>query len=91
MASLDYELADTIIYLILAGAAVNARGHYKMTPLHYAVGTSVSIIKSLLVAGADIYARDSSGETALTYVQDLSWCSKEIEELLYFMMDPEWR
>ena len=47
---------------LAAGANVNARGWRERTPLHWAAITGdAEVVRILLTAGADVYARDSGG------------------------------
>ena len=54
--------------LIDAGADVNARDGYGVTPLHHAASENVTGIgKMLIKAGADVNMQDESGHTPLHY------------------------
>lgn len=50
--------------MLKAGAPVNATNSLKQTPLHSATG-SVECLEALLKAGADLEARDFTGDTPL--------------------------
>ena len=53
--------------LLAAGADPNARDRFKMTPLHWAVGSNDNpeVVQALLAAGADVNARDDYEKTPL--------------------------
>jgi ankyrin repeat protein len=60
---------DMVQVLLSAGANVNSRNNYGVTPLmHLGTNASVELLRDLLAAGADIYAADESGMTALLKV-----------------------
>jgi ankyrin repeat protein len=58
-----YADAQFVAYLVSKGAEVNARCYNQFTPLH--LTDEVDIAKVLIKAGADLNARNSSGETPL--------------------------
>ena len=71
--------------LVKAGAEVNAKGSYGVTPLLYAViSGSTETVRTLLQSGADVKARDVDGRTvlieALTTENDLPL--EVIEEII---------
>ena len=52
--------------LVQAGADVNAKDPYGVSPLHYAaISGSIETIRLLLQSGADVNARDADGRTVL--------------------------
>ena len=57
---------------IKAGADVNARAEYGLSPLMYAAGfnTNPDVISVLIKAGADVNARNERGWTALKFAKD---------------------
>ncbi|TVR52637.1 MAG: ankyrin repeat domain-containing protein [Spirochaetaceae bacterium] len=59
--------ADDVRAALRAGADLDARDRYGLTPLMYAAryNRSVEVLRLLLDAGADVNARDSDGNTAL--------------------------
>ena len=60
---LDPKIA---LYLIQAGANVNAEDEGGSTPFHYAVGIkSIEIVKAMIKAGADLEAENGEQNTAL--------------------------
>jgi ankyrin repeat protein len=61
-----YEGSDACVQLLLdSGADVSATTEDGKTPLMSAAQTGLSIVRSLLAAGADPLSRDSGGRTAL--------------------------
>jgi ankyrin repeat protein len=58
--------------LLKAGARVNARDSYGMSPLLYAawLGRNPAIAIALLTAGADPKARSGTGRTLVQYAED---------------------
>lgn len=58
-----YGDARFVAYLLSKGSEVNSRCYNQFTPLH--LTDDVDIAKVLIKAGADLKARDSSGETPL--------------------------
>lgn len=62
-----------------AGASVNARGAYGVTPVEYAIGTSMKRAAAALFRhGADPNLRDQAGETAVTLAVDLYYKDREL-------------
>jgi ankyrin repeat protein len=61
-----HETSDNIAALVSAGANVNARQKYGVTPLHIAASYGTpSHIAALLSAGAEVDARTQAGKTPL--------------------------
>ena len=54
------------------GANVNARNSKGMTALMLAAmnNSNPEVVKALINAGADIFAKDNEGKTALNYAKD---------------------
>ena len=90
---------DVIVYLLVAGADVNARNWSGHTPLHEAARrtTNPGVITALVEGGADINARDLRDNTPLhsAWENPLAGLSREprlnvaaVEELLRLGADP---
>lgn len=58
-------LEPALDFALDAGCEVNDIGLNGKTPLHYCVGSTVSVVERLLERGADVHARDSAGRTPL--------------------------
>ena len=57
--------------LLAAGAEVNARASYGVTPLHAAAANGTpAVIAALLAAGADASVVDDDGKTAFDHAED---------------------
>ena len=74
--------ADTVNFLLRAGAAVNQASHTGLTPLHYAARSGDSCCGLVLAAGADVHARDERhGWTPLHWAAR-SGCAYQVARLL---------
>lgn len=69
MFACQYDGIDVVRELIAAGANVNAKDSYELTPLLWAMSngqsTGIDVVKALIAAGADVNARGSNGKDAL--------------------------
>ena len=64
---------DSISYLLQQGEDVDARDHYRWTPLHYAAGyNNLQTVKLLVDSGANIKANDIQGNNALVFAAENS-------------------
>ncbi|APR76467.1 inversin protein alternative isoform, putative [Minicystis rosea] len=73
-----WQKKEAIVEALLArGAAVDARGCYGRTPLHYAVhegkAASVPIVRRLVEQGADPSIRDANGFTVEAWARQEMW------------------
>lgn len=74
---------DSVRFLVMAGADINATGEYGWTPLVEAVTAGEPEIVSFLVNhGADVNVKSSSGDTPLIYAASASYDQEEIAEIL---------
>lgn len=67
MAALYDCNTDIVRILLMAGAAVNIRNAYGMTPLHFAVKGDTELVKMLIDQGANVNARNREGDSVLHY------------------------
>lgn len=78
--------------LLRAGADVNARNKFRVTPLHNAMSFAPPIVvRDLLEAGADVNATDMEERTALNIALVYGRDVDLIEELLEFEADANFR
>ena len=62
----DGGVAEDVKGFLAAGADVNAKDRYGVTPLHYAISDYLKETAELLIAeGVDVNAKSNSGETPL--------------------------
>ena len=75
--------------LIDAGASVDARNNYGMTPLHeQVIRGRIAIARLLLEAGADVNARDERGWTPLQWVENPPWgVTQASEDMVTLLKD----
>ena len=62
------DMLDTVNFLLRKGAKIDATDERKRTALHQAVlvGWNAEVVMALLLAGADVSAKDVRGRTPLT-------------------------
>lgn len=82
------NLKEVIYLLLRSGAKMGVKNNRGMTALHEAVTfCAVQVVDVLLDNGEDINAKDLEGNTSLHvcfryYIENLTVCSKLIEDLL---------
>lgn len=78
----SWGVPEPVRVLISAGADVNALGDHESGPLFNAVvGKNVEVIRLLLLAGANVKAKNSFGRCVLDYAKNVG-ASIEIVKLL---------
>lgn len=74
---------ESVRFLVMAGADINATGEYGWTPLVEAVNAGEQEMVSFLIDhGADVNVKSSSGDTPLIYAASASYDQEEIAEIL---------
>ena len=68
--AVEHNVVGMIQPLLDNGARVDVKDSRGRTPLHYFATTDVNTTKSLIVAGADIYATDLEGKTPIDLIQE---------------------